>query len=177
MDRNNRKGLSMRSMMTLVAVSWAILVGLVAAGTSLVPTLAQEEDAAKPAIEGSGKPTGQVADQSVSEAIENAKEATNEAIDAAKQTISEAIDQAKHKATSALATKKEATAKAMEKAGEATRVLDQAAEAARDVLDKAKQATEELLEKAKEAVQRGSESDQSSGSTPAPAPPASSSGD
>jgi hypothetical protein len=50
------------------------------------------------------------------------------------------------------------------------------AEAARDVLDKAKQATEEVLEKAKEAVQRGSEADQSTGSTPAPAPPASGSG-
>ena len=131
------------------------------AGTSLVPlrTLAQGENAAKPAIEGSEKSGGQAADQSASEAIENAKEATNEAIEAAKQAILKAIDQAKQKASSALATEKEATARAMEKTGEATRVLDQAADAARDVLDKAKRATEEVLEKAKEAVQQRSEAE------------------
>lgn len=154
-------------------VSSAILLGLMVAGTSLVPlrTLAQGETAAKPAIEGSEKSGGRAADQSASEAIDNAKEATNEAIEAAKQAILNAIDQAKQKASSTLAAEKEATARAMEKAGEATRVLDQAADAARDVLDKAKQATEEVLEKAKEAVKQGSET-ASPGSGPAPAPPA-----
>jgi Skp family chaperone for outer membrane proteins len=151
---------------------------LVAAMALMVlPSLAQEEPADKPAVESSSTTTKVDHELSADEAIDKAKDATNKAIDTAKDAIIEAIEKAKEHTSSAIDSGKEATEDAIDKASEATNILDKAAEATREILEKVKQATSAILEKAKEVTEQKSEADEPTDTPPAPDPNAPKSSD
>jgi Skp family chaperone for outer membrane proteins len=151
---------------------------LVAAMALMVlPSLAQEEPADKPAVESSSTTNKVDHELSADEAIDKAKDATNKAIDTAKDAIIEAIEKAKEHTSSAIDSGKEATEDAIDKASEATSILDKAAEATREILEKVKQATSAILEKAKEVTEQKSEADEPTDTPPAPGPNAPKSSD